>query len=110
MSERVEKVNELIMRYAAEAILEHLPREAGMVTVTRVDTAPDLRTSKVWVSVVSQDPEESLAQLEQVRRDVQMSINPKLTMKYTPRLEFLRDESAPYVQKMEKLFRQIKES
>ena len=47
--------------------------------------------------------------LEQARREIQRSINPKLKMKYTPRLEFLRDESAIYVQKIHRLFREIEE-
>jgi ribosome-binding factor A len=109
MSERVEKINELVMRYAAEAIHEIVGPSVGMITVTRVDTTPDLRVSRVWVSVVSQDVDSSMKQLQEARRDIQLEISPKFAMKYTPRLEFVRDESAPYVQKMDKLFRDINE-
>lgn len=109
MSERVEKVNELIMRYAAEAIHEIIGPSAGMITVTRVETSPDLRHSKVWVSVVSQDSDAAMARLLESRREIQLAISPKFAMKYTPRLEFLRDDSGSYVQQMERLFRKIGE-
>jgi ribosome-binding factor A len=109
MSDRIEKVNELLRRAVAQAIREVIGTAAGMITVTQVETSADLRAAKVWVSVVSREPELSIRLLEEHRAQIQREINPVLTMKYTPRVEFLLDTSGEYVERMERLFRELEE-
>ena len=58
---RMRRVNEAIREILADAIATELkdPR-IGFVTVTEVDTSPDLRTARVYVSVLgSPDERES---------------------------------------------------
>ena len=54
MAQRMRRVNELMREVIGSAITTELedPR-IGFVTVTSVDTSPDLRSAKVYVSVLS---------------------------------------------------------
>jgi ribosome-binding factor A len=60
-----------------------------------VDTSPDLRQARVYVSVLG-DPEEraaTMAGLESAHGVLQLAVARELRMKHTPTLEFLFDES-----------------
>ena len=51
-SSRIGRINEEIMRELSTSIRSLKdPRVQGMITITAVDTASDLRTAKVYVSV-----------------------------------------------------------
>src|SRR5438477_447871 len=52
MSERMRRVNESVRQVLAEALLELKDPRIGLVTVTGVDTASDLRHATVYVSVL----------------------------------------------------------
>jgi ribosome-binding factor A len=65
------------------------------VTVTAVDTSPDLRHAKVYVSVLGEahEREESLAGLNSCHGYLQGAIASELRLKRTPMLQFVHDES-----------------
>jgi ribosome-binding factor A len=65
------------------------------VTVTAVDTSPDLRHARVHVSVLGsvEERERTLAGLEAAHGLLQQSIARELRMKRTPTLSFFYDES-----------------
>ena len=67
----------------------------GFVTVTSVDTSPDLRHARVYVSVLGDESErsETLAGLASAHGLLQTSIAAELRMKRTPTLQFVFDES-----------------
>lgn len=67
----------------------------GFVTVTGVDTSPDLRSAHVYVSVLGDESkrEEALAGLRSSRGVLQAHIGSELRMKRTPALQFHHDES-----------------
>ena len=67
----------------------------GFVTVTSVDTSPDLRHARVYVSVLGDESERSdtLAGLASAHGLLQSSIAAELRMKRTPTLQFVFDES-----------------
>ena len=91
------RVNEAILEVLGEAIATDLkdPR-IGFVTVTEVDTSPDLRTARVYVSVLGDesDRERSLAGLKSSHGVLQGKIASALRLKRTPTLTFVYDESA----------------
>ena len=67
----------------------------GFVTVTAVETSPDLRTAQVHVSVLGTD-EEKDATMEALRAAhgvIQKAIATELRMKRTPSLTFVYDDS-----------------
>src|SRR5438132_14007683 len=52
MTERMRRVNESVRQVLAEALPELKDPRLGLITVTGVDTAPDLRHATVYVSVL----------------------------------------------------------
>jgi ribosome-binding factor A len=91
------RVNESIKEILGDAITTELkdPR-IGFVTVTDVDTSPDLRTARVYVSVLGteQERERSLTGLRSSHGFLQGKIASSMRMKRTPTLTFEYDESA----------------
>ncbi|MBQ6733841.1 MAG: 30S ribosome-binding factor RbfA [Lachnospiraceae bacterium] len=93
------RINGEVMRVIAEAIRQSKdPRIAPLTSVTNVLVAPDLKTCKVWISVLGAEEEcrrtmEGLAHASGYIRSV---IAEKLNMRRTPELTFLEDDSAAY--------------
>jgi ribosome-binding factor A len=90
------RVNEALRELIGDAISTELqdPR-IGFVTVTAVDTTPDLRSARVYVSVLG-EPEEreaSLAGLRSSHGVLQAKIAREMRIKRTPTLSFHYDES-----------------
>src|SRR5947208_11074686 len=111
MSGRMRRVNESVRQVLAEALLELKDPRIGLVTVTGVDTSPDLRHATVYVSVLGSDKKRTASMrgldaahgLLQARlgRELRMKRTPQLTLEYDPsvergvRMTQLIDELAP---------------
>ena len=93
---RMRRVNEVIREVLAAAIATELkdPR-IGFVTVTDVDTSPDLRAARVFVSVLGSESEResALAGLRSAHGFLQGKLASEMRMKRTPTLTFHYDES-----------------
>jgi ribosome-binding factor A len=93
---RMRRVNEAVREVLSARIAEGLndPR-IGFVTVTSVETSPDLRHARVYVSVLGSESErtETLAGLDSAHGLLQQTIAGELRMKRTPTLQFVFDES-----------------
>ena len=93
---RMRRINEVLREVVGAAISTELsdPR-IGFVTVTSVETSPDLRTAKVFVSVLG-SAEEREATLEGLRSShgvIQSRIAAETRMKRTPTLTFRYDDT-----------------
>ena len=93
---RMRRVNESLREVLAAAITSELkdPR-IGFVTVTDVDTSPDLRAARVYVSVLGSEAERESAMegLRSAHGFLQGKIASEVRMKRTPTLTFHYDES-----------------
>jgi ribosome-binding factor A len=93
--ERMRRVNEVIREVIGSAIASDLddPR-IGFVTVTSVDTSPDLRSARVYVSVLGdeEERERTLAGLRASHGLLQSHIAREMRIKYTPTLSFHYDD------------------
>ena len=100
------RVNEVVREVLGGAISSDLqdPR-IGFVTVTSVDTSPDLRTARVYVSVLGDEEERdgTLAALRSAHGVLQSAINRELTMKRTPTLSFHYDDGPERGQRLTEL-------
>ena len=89
------RVNEALREVVAAAIASDLedPR-IGFVTVTSVDTSPDLRSARVYVSVLGDEAERerTLAGLASSHGLIQSAIAREMRLKRTPTLRFHYDE------------------
>ena len=105
-TERMRRVNEVMREVVADAIASELddPR-IGFVTVTSVDTSPDLRSARVYVSVLGDEAarESALAALGAAHGVLQAAVNRELRLKRTPTLKFVYDESLERAQRLSEL-------
>jgi ribosome-binding factor A len=96
MAQRMRRVNELMREVIGSAIASALedPR-IGFVTVTSVDTSADLRSARVYVSVLGDDAEReaTLAGLRSSHGVLQAVIASETRIKRTPTLTFHYDET-----------------
>ena len=93
---RMRRINEVLREVVGAAIAGDLsdPR-IGFTTVTSVETSPDLRHAKVFVSVLG-DEESRSATLEGLRSShgvIQSRIAAETRMKRTPTLTFHYDDT-----------------
>jgi len=96
MAQRMRRVNELMREVIGSAITSELedPR-IGFVTVTSVDTSPDLRSARVYVSVLGDEAERkaTLAGLRSSHGVLQSAIASEMRIKRTPTLSFHYDDT-----------------
>src|SRR5206468_10777522 len=94
--DRMRRVNEALREVLSTRIAEGLkdPR-IGFVTVTAVETTPDLRHARVFVSVLGDEAKraETLAGLQSAHALLQAQIASEMRMKHTPELKFVYDET-----------------
>jgi ribosome-binding factor A len=94
--DRMRRVNEAVREVLSRRLAEGLkdPR-IGFVTVTAVETSPDLRHARVFVSVLGdrEERERSLTGLASSHGVLQAVIASELRLKRTPTLDFVYDES-----------------
>ena len=92
-SPRMRKVNELLREVIAEEAIELKDPRIGFLTITGVDTAPNLRTARVYYSVIGDErqKEETAAALASAAKRFQAVIGNQTRLKYTPVLKFLVD-------------------
>jgi ribosome-binding factor A len=95
-TERMRRVNEVMREVIGSAITTELedPR-IGFVTVTSVETSPDLRSARVHVSVLGgeEEREATLAGLASSHGVLQAAIASQTRLKRTPTLSFHYDET-----------------
>ena len=93
---RMRRINEVLREVVGAAISADLgdPR-IGFVTVTSVETSPDLRAAKVYVSVLGteEEREETLIGLRSSHGVIQSRIAAETRMKRTPTLTFHHDDT-----------------
>ena len=95
-SDRMRRINEAMREVLSGAITSELkdPR-VGFVTVTAVETSPDLRHARVFVSVLGNPGERrrSLQALDNAHGFLQRRVGGELRIKNTPQLQFVYDDT-----------------
>lgn len=111
MSYRIERVNTLIRREISELIQNELrdPRLDEFVAVTEVDTSPDLKYAKIYVSTMSgqQEQQKILTALKSAAGYLRSALANKLQLRYTPELHFLWDNSIEHGDKILRLIDEV---
>ena len=94
-SNRIGRINEEIQRELA-ALLRTVkdPRVHGLVSITHVETIPDLRYAKVYVSLLDRgDSKEVIRGLKSAGGYLRRELGRALSLRYTPELLFQEDDS-----------------
>lgn len=109
MSARTTKINELIKQHVNDIILKELSLKSGVfVTISKVDTTPDLRYTRIFVSIF---PEKEIDYVEKTLAKemyrIQGALNKKLFMRPLPKVQFITDMTESKADEIEKLLKQI---
>ncbi|MCL4458699.1 MAG: 30S ribosome-binding factor RbfA [Chloroflexi bacterium] len=110
-SRRVERVNELIRVELSEMINRQMkdPRLIGMISVTEVQTAPDLRHAKVYISIMGTEEERQLSfsTLQRATGFFRRELGERLSLRRIPELSLHLDESLERGDRILRLLREI---
>ena len=97
MSRRTERINDLLQEEISDLLRRGVkdPRIGGLVTITEVDVSPDLRRAKVFVSVMGTDEEKTstFRALGAAAHFIQRELGKRLTIRRTPEIDFVPDDS-----------------
>ena len=94
-SNRIGRINEEIQRELACLIPGVKdPRVTGMISVTAVETTPDLRFAKVYVSMLDKSSAANVVKgLKSAAGYLRRELGRTLNLRYTPELQFVEDDS-----------------
>ena len=83
--------------------------EAGLLTVTKVKVADDLKLAKVYLSFLeNKKPIEDILEILVSKHNlIRHHMGLKLTLKYIPQLQFYYDDSIYHAQRIDDLIQKI---
>ncbi|MBI4318921.1 MAG: 30S ribosome-binding factor RbfA [Chloroflexi bacterium] len=110
-SRRIERINELLRAEISELITREIkdPRLSGMISVTEVDTSPDLRVAKVYISILGSEEERRIAinALQKAAGFFRKELGARLTLRRIPELSFRLDLSIERGDRIMRLLHEI---
>ena len=102
-SNRIGRINEEIQKELSSLIrnLKDPRVQATMISVTRVETTPDLRWAKVYVSFLQEDRAAgAIKGLKSASGYLRRELGRALNLRYTPELQWALDDSITYGARM----------
>ena len=105
---RVDRINRQILDILSDILLKNIDLSyLGFITFTSVDVAPDLRTAKVFYSVFSGKLPDSKVDVEinKKQKAFKKFMSPQLSLRYTPDIRFILDETLAYSEKIDNLLK-----
>ncbi|MGQ0608465.1 MAG: 30S ribosome-binding factor RbfA [Chloroflexota bacterium] len=110
MSQRTDRLDSQIRAELAELLHREMkdPR-VGFATITRVETARDLGTAKVWVSIMGSDEEReaTMKALTDATPWLRRQLGGRLTLRHVPQLMIRHDDSIEAGDRVLRLLREI---
>ncbi len=109
-SNRIGRINEEIQKELASLIrnLKDPRVQDTMISITHVETTPDLRWAKVYVSFLQEErAKEALKGLKSAGGYLRRELGRALNLRYTPELNWALDDSITYGAKMMKLINSL---
>ena len=102
-SNRINRINEEIQKELSSLIrnLKDPRIQDTMISITRVETTPDLRYTKVYVSFLQEDRAAgALKGLQSAAGYLRRELGSALNLRYTPQIMWALDDSITYGAKM----------
>ena len=109
-SNRIGRINEEIQKELSNLIrnLKDPRVQDTMISITHVETTPDLRWAKVYVSFLQEErAKEALKGLKSAGGYLRRELGSALNLRYTPELNWALDDSITYGAKMMKLINSL---
>lgn len=109
MSNRIPQVNELIKEELGKIILQEVEvPEGNLITVTRVETVPNLSQSYVYISDFGKNKEEVFDLLKKDIYHLQQELNKRLNMRPIPKIIFKEEKETEKAAQIEELLEKVK--
>jgi ribosome-binding factor A len=112
VTRRTRQVGELLREEVTDIIRREVkdPR-IGFMSVTNVDVTPDIRSARVYISVLGTDEEreDTLSALRSASGFIRFHLKPRLRMRQIPELDFRDDRSMEYAQHISETLRELRE-
>ena len=105
---RVDRINRQILDILSGILIKNIDLSyLGFITFTSVDVAPDLRTAKVFYSVLSGKLPDSKVDVEinKKQKAFKKFMSSQLSLRYTPDITFILDETLAYSEKIDNLLK-----
>ena len=105
---RTARINQILREVISETIvrLGDVDDRIGLLTVTGIETTPDLRNATVYLDTLSAEAREAL---DERRGEIQASVNAQTRMKHTPKLVFLADPAVARGTHVEEIIRRLRD-
>ncbi len=109
MSQRIQRINQLLKEEISKLLLREIDFGDILVTITDVDTSPDLSQAKVKISLLPPQKEEQVLKIIQKNIfHLQQELNKKLHLKTVPKICFEIDQAAVKAQRIEEILTKSK--
>jgi len=105
---RVERVSKQILDILSGILMKNIDLSyLGFITFTHVDIAPDLKSAKVYYSVLSPKISNSRMDIEMNKKQKAFKkfMGPELHLRNVPDIRFYLDESLVYSEKIDRLLK-----
>jgi ribosome-binding factor A len=112
MTQRTQRIDELLRQEIGEILTREVQDpHIGFATVTQVETSPDLRHARVWVSVIGErgERDETIAALDRAMPFVRRELGHRLRLKRIPELQVRLDDSAERGTRVLQLLHELEE-
>lgn len=111
MTRRTQQVGEMLRAELDDIIRKEVkdPR-IGFFSITRVEVPTDLRSARVYVSVLGPDDERlnTVEALRQAAGFIRFHLKPRLRMRQIPELDFRDDRSMEYAQEISEVLAEVR--
>lgn len=110
MGKRIERVNKLLKEQINNILLREIDFEGVLVTITDVETTPDLRYCNMKISVMPENKEKIiLKKIENQIYGIQKTLNKKLNMRPVPKIKFKIDQDVKKLHKIDEILNRAEE-
>ena len=112
MSRRTDRINEQLREEISRVLARQIkdPRLNSVISITRVESSSDLRSAKVYISVLGNDIQrkEALDGLQSAASFLRREIRDRINMKHTPFMTYLLDDSIQEADHLLRLLNDVK--
>ncbi len=112
MSRRTDRINEQLREEISMLLTRSIkdPRLNGIISITRVISSGDLRSARVYISVMgnNQTKREALAGIQSAASFLRRELRDRINMKHTPFLTYELDASMEEADQLLRLMNQVK--
>ena len=112
MSRRTDRINEQLREEISTVLARQIkdPRLNSVISITRVESSSDLRSARVYISVLGNDKQrkEALDGLQSAASFLRHEIRDRINMKHTPFMTYLLDDSIQEADHLLRLLNDVK--